>query len=181
MKSQKGFFLVSFFPALAYWYLESHYSVRIAVIGGLSLAVLEIFLEKIFLKKVHQISVANFFLILILSTLSVLGDEGLWFRLQPSVTGVAIGLFLFYKSYFSSSFFKTMMLEMGQKSLPDKLIIPMERDVALLFLIYGLWMIYVALNLSTSEWLFYKTAGFYLIFFVFMVVEFFLMRRRLRV
>ena len=41
---KKNFFLISFLPAILYWYLEENYPVKIAVIGGLP-AALEICVE----------------------------------------------------------------------------------------------------------------------------------------
>lgn len=65
IKSQKNFFWASFLPAIAYWYLEENYSLQIALIGGLVLAVLEMTLEWLFTKHIHTLSKFNFFLILI--------------------------------------------------------------------------------------------------------------------
>ena len=94
--NSKRFFLLSFFPAIAYWYLEENYSIKIAAIGGLALAFGEIIFERILLKEIHKISILNFMLILFLSTLSLIADDGLWFKLQPVVTSAAMVLILIF-------------------------------------------------------------------------------------
>ena len=95
--SQKNFFLISFLPAIAYWYLEENYPIRIAIAGGLALSILELTLEYIFTKHLHSLSKFNFGLILFLGGLSLLGDEGIWFKLQPAITGIVIAIFLLVK------------------------------------------------------------------------------------
>lgn len=84
---KNNLFLISFLPALLYWYLEETQTVEIAIIGGLSLAVLEIGFEKLFFKHIHSISKLNFLIILILGPISLIGKDGVWFKLQPFFTG----------------------------------------------------------------------------------------------
>lgn len=171
------FFLISFLPAIAYWYLEENYPIRVAVIGGLALSILEILIEKIFLRHIHKISWANFFLILLLGGLSLLGDEGRWFKLQPAITGVAIGLGLIIIQFRGKSFFAEMMREMNPDQNPPEWILKsLELHTGIFFGLYGLWMFYVVFYLSTDQWLFFKTLGFYLCFAVFFVVELIFLR-----
>ena len=173
------FFLISFLPAIAYWYLEENYPIRIAVIGGLALSILEILVEKVFLKHIHKTSWANFFLILLLGGLSLLGDEGRWFKLQPAITGVAIGLGLIIVQIRGKSFFAEMMREMNPDQNPPEWILKsLELHTGIFFGLYGLWMFYVVFYLTTDQWLFFKTLGFYLCFAVFFVVEMIFLRLR---
>jgi intracellular septation protein len=175
----KNIFLISFLPAIAYWYLEENYPIHIAVTGGMILATLEILFEKFYLKHIHTLSKFNFFLIAFLGTLSLLGDEGLWFKLQPAFTGVGIGAFLFYRLKVGNGLMLEMMESMNQKQTPPKeLIQGMEKHLSLLFSIYGLFMAYVAVSLSTDTWLFFKTIGFYICFAIFMIFEFIWMRQK---
>ena len=175
------FFLISFLPAIAYWYLEENYPIKIAVIGGLALSVLEISFEKLFLKHIHKISWANFFLILLLGGLSLLGDEGKWFKLQPAITGLIIGFGLIILRLRKRSFFAQIMKEMNpDQSPPEWLISSLELHTGIFFGIYGSWMFYVVFNLSTDQWLFFKTLGFYIAFGVFFVIEFGFLRFKLK-
>ena len=174
---KNNFFLISFLPAIAYWYLEENYPIKIAVIGGLALSVLEIAIEKIFLKHIHKISWANFFLILVLGGLSLLGDEGKWFKLQPAITGIAIATGLFIFKWRKKSFFLEMFKEMNpDKTPPEWLVLSLESHTAVFFGLYGTWMFYVVFYLSTDQWIFFKTIGFYLCFAIFFVIELFLLR-----
>lgn len=159
-------------PAIAYWYLEEHYPLRIAIAGGLILAILELLLEKVFIKKVHMISVFNFALIAFLGGLSLLGDEDVWFKLQPCFTGIGIGLFLGIQHLRGKSLMLEMMNEEQRTKVPVSLITTMEKHLAFLFFFYGIFMGYTAIKMSTDQWLFFKTIGFYIAFVIFMVGEF---------
>ncbi len=181
-KLSKNFFLISFLPAIAYWYLEENYPIRIAVTGGLILAFLEIALEKIFTKHVHGISKFNFFLLLLLGGLSLLGDEGLWFKLQPFFTGVIMGGYLLFKLWRGVGLMEEMMMAMMEESRrPPKFIIRiLELHSSVFFLLYGIFMGYVAIYLSSDRWIFFKTAGFYIAFVGFFLIELIYIRLKMK-
>lgn len=179
--SQKNFFLISFLPAIAYWYLEENYPIRIAITGGLILAILEISFEKFYTKHVHTLSKFNFFLILFLGGISLLGEDGIWFKLQPAFTGIGISGFLVYRLLRGKGLMFEMMESMpNPPPVPDFIIQTMEKHMAVLFGGYGLFMAFVALKLSTDQWLFFKTLGFYIIFGIFSVVEMVLLRKKVK-
>ncbi|MFZ4712263.1 MAG: inner membrane-spanning protein YciB [Bacteriovoracaceae bacterium] len=175
----KSFFLISFLPAIAYWYLEEYYPIRIAVAGGLALAVLEIILEKVFTKHVHTLSKFNFILIALLGGISLLGEDGLWFKLQPFFTGFIMGGFLLYKLKKGEGLFLEMMKEMnGNKVPPVDLIKTLETHLAYFLMVYGCLMGALALWGTTSQWAFFKTIGFYIAFIVFFLFEVLMLRRK---
>ncbi|MEI8345858.1 MAG: septation protein IspZ [Pseudomonadota bacterium] len=181
----RGFFLFSFLPALAYWYLEAYYPVRVAVAGGVLLAVLEIGLEKWLSKKVHSLSKFNFFLVVFLGIISLLASKGIWFKMQPALSSVGIVSFLFWRLRKGQSILVEMMQEMpgGGKKLahiPVALWFFMERNLGIFLSGYGIWMGFAAWKCSTSVWLFGKTGGFYIATALFMVVEMVMMRFRMR-
>jgi intracellular septation protein len=144
------------------------------------LAILEIILEKIFIKKVHTISLFNFGLIVFLGLMSLVGDEGIWFKLQPCFTGIGVGVFIGVQRLRGKSLFLDMIPEDKKNNTPDFLLPMMEKHVGILFACYGCFMAYVALKLTTAQWIFYKTIGFYIVFAVFMLVEFLVIRIMLK-
>jgi intracellular septation protein len=175
----KPFFILSFLPALAYWALEEFTRIEIAVAGGMALAILEMSLEYYFYKKVHSVSKLNFFLILILGSASLFFREGLLFKLQPFFTGIVMGPIFIFKTNKKESYMLELMQEMGQR-IPDQLVIKLERDMGYFLLLYSSFMGYVAFKLSTSAWLFYKTAGFYIAFALFTALEMVLIRMKIK-
>ncbi len=170
----KSFYLLSFLPAIAYWYLEENYSIKIAVIGGMGLACVEILLEYLFVKHVHSLSKLNFVLLFILGPISLIGEDGLWFKLQPMFTGIILYLYLFFQGLRGESLMWTMSADMNLKMrLPKEILLVLERHMAFFLLIFGLFMGVLAKYYSTSTWAFFKTIGFYICFALFMVGEMF--------
>lgn len=174
----KSFFLISFLPAIAYWYLDEYYPVRVAITGGLLLAILEITAEKLIVKHVHTVSKANFFLILFLGALSLLGDEGIWFKLQPAFTGIGISSFMFYRLKTGRGLLVEFLDSLPLKSKPPAFFIDsMERHLTYYFFVTGVFMGYIAIFESTDVWAFFKTIGNYILFAVFYVFEIFWSRK----
>ena len=95
VKLGRSFFLVSFLPAILYWYLEAHYPVRTALIGGLTLSVIELSIEYFWTKEIHALSKFNFILIAVLGGLS-LRPMRVLFNCNPS-SPAFYELFMFYQ------------------------------------------------------------------------------------
>ncbi len=167
------FFLLSFLPAVAYWYLESRYSIAVALVGGIGLAILEMALEKWYFKKIHGIAKLNFILIVLLGSIALWFQDGLLFKLQPFFTGVFIGPFLIWRTRRQKSFMAEVSETLGEFNpahYPAFLLI--EGRMGMLLLGYSLWMGFVALNFTTSQWLFFKTIGFYVVFILFILAHY---------
>ena len=180
MQNQKQFFLISFLPAIAYWYLEENYDLQTALIGGTALALLEITLEKIFTKHVHTISKFNFYLIVVLGAIAFIGSEGIWFKLQPFFTGLFMGGYLLFRALRGNGLMVETMESMG-RDIPDKEAFKsLERDLGVFMMAYGIFMAYVAFNLSTSQWTFFKTIGFYIVSVFFFIIEMVILRRKIK-
>lgn len=178
MKKSKGFFLLSFLPAIAYWLLEDHYPVRVALGVGLALAVIEILIEKIWLKRVHSLTKFNFLILMLLGSLSLMGDDGIWFKLQPAFTGVGVAGFLIFQRKRGTSLIQEMQQDFPQKiPVPPELTKRLEMHMAAFMFSYGSFMGFVAFKLSTDLWLFYRTIGFYIAGAIFFGAEIIFMRR----
>lgn len=169
---QKPYFLLSFLPALAYWYLETYYTLEVALIGGILLGVIEMLLEKKFTGHVHTLSKLNIALVVILGGVSLIAKEGVFFKLQPTFTGIALASYLVFKKIKKQSLMVEMLNDMKQKPpLPDEIYKIMEWHMCLFLIGFAAFMGYVALKETTATWLFWKTGGFYIAFGGFMIVE----------
>lgn len=172
MNGSRPYFLLSFLPAIAYWLLETYTSLEIALLGGGILGLLEMLLEKKFTGHVHTLSKLNFGLIVVLGGISFLAKEGLFFKLQPTLTGAAVAGFLIYKKFRNQSLMVEMMTDMKQKiPLKEDVYKKMEWHMCLFLISFSGFMAYVAIKETTATWLFWKTGGFYIAFIGFMVVE----------
>lgn len=181
MNGQKPYFLLSFLPALAYWYLETYYTLEIALIGGIILGVVEMLLEKKFTGHVHTLSKLNIALVVVLGGISLIAKEGVFFKLQPTFTGIAIASFLVYKKIKKQSLMLEMLQDLKQRPpLPDSVYKTMEWHMCLFLIGFAAFMAWVAVKETTATWLFWKTGGFYIAFGGFMIVEMFIIRLMMR-
>lgn len=175
------YFLLSFIPAVAYWLLETYFTLEIALIGGILLGILEMIFEKRFTGHVHTLSKVNISLIVILGVISLIAKEGVWFRLQPTFTGVGVAGFLIFKKMQGHSLMVDMVKDMGQvPPLPEATYKTLEWHMALFLLAFAAFMAKVAISESTATWLFWKTGGFYMAFGGFMVAEVLYLRFSMR-
>jgi intracellular septation protein len=176
------YFLMSFIPALAYWILESYFSLEIALIGGIVLGLIEMLIEKKISGHVHTLSKVNIALIVVLGIISLIAKEGIWFKLQPTLTGFGVASYLIFKKVKGESLMVDMMKDMGQQKLPMPPIFykTIEWHLCLFLVGFAIFMAKVAVYETTATWLFWKTGGFYLVFGAFMVVEIIFLRWRLK-
>lgn len=181
-KKSNNFFLISFLPAILYWYLESQYPVKTALIGGIALSVAEILFEKFYSGRVHQLSKFNFFLIIALGGFSLMEENGIWFKLQPSLSLWAVAVYMGLKLRKGKGFFKEMMEEMRPDTPqpPDFIMKSMERNMVIMFACYGILMGVLALWFPTSIWVFFKTAGLFVVMGIFLVIQMVLNKRAIK-
>lgn len=176
--SSNAFFLTSFLPAVGYWILDSYFSLTIALMGGIALSLMEIAFEKWRYGHVHALSKFNFFLILILGGISLLGEDGLWFKLQPALSLYAVSAFMGYKLFTGKGMMVELMQSLPQKRpLPEVILLRMEKHLVWFFVLYGLVMTATALWFETSVWIFFKTVGLYIAMALFSLIEFFLNKK----
>jgi intracellular septation protein A len=69
---------------------------------------------------------------------------------------------------------------MGKESPFEGLMEQVEIHLGVFFISYGIFMAAITFYTSTSTWLFFKTAGFYLVTFIFFIGEFILLRFKIR-
>jgi len=175
-KKSSPFFLISFLPAVAYTILESCYPVRIAVIGGMTLSIIELVGEKLLTKKIHSISWMNMILVFVLGPLSLIASDGIWFKLQPSLSCFFFALFLGYKLITGMGLMQELVADTQRQVLPKGLLRQLEWHFFIFLLGYAGVMAITALFFKTSVWLFFKTAGFYIASILFIIFEFCLIR-----
>lgn len=175
------YFLLSFIPAVAYWLLETYSTLEIALIGGVILGILEMGFEKYFTGHIHTLSKLNVSLIVGLGGIALIAQEGIWFKLQPTLTGLAVASFLLFKKFKKQSLMIQMLTDFKQPlPLPAEAYHKIEWHMCLFLILFAAFMARVAIAEPTATWLFWKTAGFYIVFGVFMVLEMLYLRWFLR-
>ena len=177
-KKNNYFFLISFLPALAYWYLEEKGDIQVAVIGGIILSIMEIIIEKIFTKHIHSLSKLNFALMVILGPLSIFEEEGFWFKLTPTFTGLFLGFYLLYFSCKNKGILYELLKTSSSTIPPWSVFKNLEIHLSFFFIFYALFMGIMAISGTTGQWAFFKTIGLYIAFIPFLLFEFFFLRKK---
>jgi len=173
------FVIISFLPAVAFVIFDSFLPVREALIASISLSVLEIIAEKIFLGHVHKLSIVNFILVIIFGSVSLIEEDSLWFQLQGTFMGVAIASVLLYRLYRGKSLMKELLGEMNLPQRPPEDILKMlEFHMCFFFLVHAALNAVIALYCPIAWWKVFKIGGFYALMVPYMVVEIILIRRK---
>jgi intracellular septation protein len=127
---------------------------------------------------------------IILGGLAFFENQGIWFKLSPALTVMIMGLLLGgHQILRKESLLFTMMKEASPQKFAGQNLPPvilqavfmrLQRDLALFLIAYGFLLIALALWSTTSIWAFFKTAGFYVAFIIFMIAEMILLRFSLK-
>lgn len=138
----------------------------------------EIIFEKVRYKKVSGITWAANILILGLGGISILADDGIWFKLQPAIFEAFFALF-FWGSVILK---KPLLLAMAEKQgqlIPDFLksfITGLTVRMGVFFALHAALATWAAFEWTTAQWALLKGAGVTVSFLLYMGVEFLWMR-----
>lgn len=181
-QAMSSLFFGGLLPVIAFTLIEDRYGVLWGVVAGMVFGVGEMSLEWLRERKVSAITLGGNLFILVLGGISLLTQEGVWFKLQPAIMeGVfAAGLFI---SWFMKKPLLLWMMEKQRGEVPAPLreAFPgMTFRMGVFFLIHTVLATWAALKWSTQSWALLKGVGFTLSFVLYMAVEILLIRRRLR-
>lgn len=169
---------LSFAPAVAYLILESISTPKIAILGGIAISSTEILIEWIFFRVVQKLSWLNFILIAGLGGISLAAGNGIWFKLQPTFTGVLFFLLLWISVVRNRPFlYSLVILQRPELSTRKDLFMILEKSLALFLLSFGLMMAPVAIYATTAQWVFMKTIGFYVCFLIYLVFQWYKLKK----
>jgi intracellular septation protein len=148
-------------PVLAFALVEERFGVIWGTIAGMIFGFGEIVYEKIRLGKVNGITWFSNALILVLGAVSLISQDGVWFRLQPAILLFCFGAALLG----SNAIGKPLLVGMALKQRPD---IPSDRigilktlnlRIGILFLLLAGLSVDAALRWSVEAWAFLKSVG----------------------
>ena len=171
--------LLSLLPALGYLILDMYFPVRVSVIGGLLLALVELAWEKWRHGEITKLSKFNLGLIVILSAVSFVEENGVWFKIAPALLSCGLGLVWLWKLRKSQVLYE-MIREMNRPLPPIELWGNIEQKMAWAFFIYGVCMVPIAWYFSTAIWAMMKSIGAIFFLLPVMLWEMRRMRRQVK-
>lgn len=160
-------------PVISFALVEEYYGVLWGCVAGMVFGIGEILYEKIALKTVSGITWFSNALILILGGLSLISEDGIWFKLQPALVLLCFGAIVVGSSIIN----RPLLTAMALKQRPDLPLAALEMltglnfRVGILFLALAGLSTWAAYSWSTEAWAFLKSFGVLIILVLYIVGE----------
>lgn len=168
-------------PVIAFTVIEETYGTWWGLIAGLAFGVGEILFEYFREGRVRSFTWFGNGLLLVLGAVSLLTDDGLWFKLQPALVEGAIALGLWGFLLIGRDPLRWLIESQGQK-VPEPLgpfLKGLCFRVGVFFAAQAALAVYAALLWSTEAWAVLKGIGLMASFVLYMAIEVLVLRRRL--
>ena len=184
--SPKGQALSLFFggllPVIAFTVIEEKYGPHYGLIAGLVFGVGEIIYELVRYKKVSTTTWIGNGLLLGLGGISLFFNDGIWFKLQPAIMEFGMFGFLLISWMMKKPFLK-IMAEKQNPEMPEILkenLSGITFRLSFFFLIHAVIATYAAMYWSTEAWALLKGIGLTVTMILYMVIEMFWIRSKVR-
>ena len=169
-------------PIIAFTVIEEKYGIIAGLIAGMIFGVGEIIYELVTQKKVSTITWIGNGLILVLGGVSLIFNEGIWFKLQPAL--LEYGMFFFLAgSWLLKKPFLVMMIEKQNPDAPEfikKQMGGMTLRFGFFLLAHAVLATWAAFYWSTEAWALLKGVGLTVSTIVYMLIEVFWARLQLK-
>ena len=185
--------LMGVLPLLVFTLIEEYMGTLWGLIAGMSFGLGEILWEYYSYKKVEAMTWGGNVLLFVLGGVSLLTQEGVWFKLQPSILEGVFALLLWGSwamkkpLLFSLMMKQNSQLRSGSPLFSDsmrrqleKVLYGMTLRLGLFFVIHAVLAAWAAFYWSTQAWLILKGVGLTASLVVYMVVESLFLRYRMR-
>lgn len=160
-------------PVIAFTVIEKKWGTMAGLIAGITFGLGEIIYELIKHKKVSLITWIGNGLLLFLGGISLISEDGIWFKLQPALFEYGFFIFLL-GGWILKKPFLLLMMEKQNPNAPDFLKQRMSGftfRLSLFFLAHGLLATWAAFQWSTESWALLKGVGLTVSMIVYMVLE----------
>jgi len=187
-KEIRALLLGGILPLVVYSVVEEVYGIIWGLVAGMVLGLLEVAIEKWRQGKVETITWIGNGLLLLLGGISLLTQEGIWFRMQPAIIELAMGGLLLGSVIADKPFL--LMMARKQKTLErmpaavvpffEKFLKGFTLRVSFFFLAHAGLAAWAAIYWSTRAWILLKGIGFTGSMICYGVIEILVMRRKIR-
>lgn len=174
-------FFAGLLPLIAFTVIEDQYGTVAGLIAGMIFGVGEIAWELFKYRRVNRMTWVGNGMLLVLGGISLISNEGIWFKLQPALMEALFAFFLLGSLIFKKNLIAYIAEKQGQ-TLPEQVkarMTGMTFRMGLFFLFHAVLATYAAFYWSTSAWAILKGVGFTLSFILYMIIEVLWMRRSL--
>ncbi len=185
----RALFVGGLLPVIVFTLIEEGYGIVAGLIAGMVFGVGEILYEWRTQGRVDAITWGGNGMLLLLGGISLLTNEGVWFKLQPAIIEAVMGLVLLGSVWMGKPLLWVFFLKQQQKlgreihsSMKNRVqaaISGMTVRVAIFFLCHAALATQAALHWSTAHWALLKGVGFTVSMVAYMLIESLVLRRSL--
>lgn len=171
--SNKQQILLMLIPLILFTVVEEWGGLTWALILSVVYALGEIGWEFGKYRQVSKLTLFSNFMVVSLSFVSYLTQDGLWFKLQPAILETFFALILIGSFLIKKPLLISMMQAQGQTM--NEIMIPffsgLTFRMGLFFMAQAGLAVYASLNWSTEVWAFLKSIGLFIMMIVYMFLE----------
>lgn len=160
-------------PVIAFTLIEENYGVMAGLIAGMIFGGGEIIYELIRYRKVSTLTWIGNLLLLFLGGISLVFNDGIWFKLQPAMIEAGMFLFLF-GTWVLKKPFLVVVIEKQNPAAPDFIkqrLSGMTFRLSLFMLVHAVIATWAAFAWSTEAWALLKGIGLIASMIVYLAVE----------
>ena len=165
-------------PVIAFTLIEDNYGTFAGIIAGLVFGAGEVIYEFIKERKVSAITWIGNGMLLSLGIISLVSEDGIWFKLQPAIIEVFFAIFLWGSLLLKKNILLVMAEKQGQV-FPDQLKTKMNGmtfRLGIFFMIQAALATWAAFYWSTQAWALLKGVGLTVSLIIWMTAEILLIR-----
>lgn len=166
-------------PILAFTWLEESYGLVWGLVGAIAFSTGEIILEYWREKRISYFSGITFIAIFVLGGISLLAQDGIWYKLQPALFELGMALVIVVFGFRGKPFLLWLMEQQGQH--PAEFLrarfAGISWRLAIFFFLQSAVTAWAAYFWSTLQWGMVKGIGFFASFFLYFGLEIFFLRR----
>lgn len=179
--SFRSIFFGGLLPVILFTVIEDKYGTMYGLYAGLTFGLGELLYEKFRHGQVSKITWIGNSLLVFFGLISLLTQDGLWFKLQPALMeGIAV-IFLWGAVLLKKPVIASLMEAQGQ-SVPEPLrerLQGLTFRLGLFFLVHTALAVWAAFDWSTTAWALLKGVGLTVSFVIYLVAEGLWLRRTL--
>lgn len=156
-----GLFFGGLLPVIIFTVIEESYGIMAGLCAGLIFGTSEVIYELIRHKKVSTLTWVGNGLLILLGLISLVAQNGIWFKLQPALFEAGFFIFLL-GSWFLKKPFLRFIIEKQNPETPDFLketLSGMTLRLSLFMLAHAILATWAAFEWSTRHWALLKGVG----------------------
>ncbi len=178
--STKQQLLFSIIPVIIFTVVEEWGGLSWALIASVIYAIGEISWEKWKHKKISNMTLFSNIMIVGLSLVSYLTQDGLWFKLQIAILEIVTAGFLIGSYFLKKPILVEMLKQQGHTVTKEfeSFFYVLTLRLGLFFVVQSLLAVYASFYWSTELWAFLKSAGVLIMVVIYLIIEMIVFRKK---